>query len=134
MSTHAKLTKYTTSRIRALKGKHKIVSLTAYDSSTAKLVDEAGIHLIIVGDSLGMTVLGYDSTIPVTMEDMMHHIRAVARGAPHALVVGVPARQVGWACTCGVTLPKATGTVTCPDCRAAYLVDGAGCGPARGLD
>ncbi len=88
MSTHAKLTKYTTSRIRALKGKQKIVSLTAYDYSTAKLLDEAGIHLILVGDSLGMTVLGYDSTIPVTMEDMMHHIRAVARGASHALIVG----------------------------------------------
>ena len=78
---------WTTARIRALKGKEKIVSLTAYDYSTARLVDAAGIHLIIVGDSLGMTVLGYDSTIPVTMQEMIHHTRAVARGAPHPLVV-----------------------------------------------
>lgn len=70
-----------------MKGREKIVSLTAYDYSTAKLVDEAGVHLIIVGDSLGMTMLGYDSTIPVTMSDMIHHTRAVARGATQALIV-----------------------------------------------
>lgn len=87
MSTHTDMPRWTTSRIQAQKGKQKIVCLTAYDYSTARLVDEAGIHLIIVGDSLGMTVLGYESTIPVTMEDMIHHTRAVARGAAHALVV-----------------------------------------------
>jgi 3-methyl-2-oxobutanoate hydroxymethyltransferase len=68
--------------------KEKIVMLTAYDYSTAKLVDEAGIPLILVGDSLGMVILGYDSTIPVTMDDMIHHTRAVARGTKQAMVIG----------------------------------------------
>ena len=68
--------------------KEKIVMLTAYDYSTAKLVDEAGIPLILVGDSLGMVILGYDSTIPVTMDDMIHHTKAVARGTKQAIVVG----------------------------------------------
>ncbi len=65
----------------------KIVMLTAYDYSTAKIIDEVGIPLILVGDSLGMAILGYDSTIPVTMDDMIHHTKAVTRGAKHALVV-----------------------------------------------
>lgn len=87
MSTHGDIPRWTATRIQNQKGKQKIVCLTAYDYSTARLVDEAGIQLIIVGDSLGMTVLGYDSTIPVTMDDIIHHTRAVAKGAPHALVV-----------------------------------------------
>ena len=66
----------------------RIPMITAYDYPTAKLVDEAGIPMILVGDSLGMAVLGYDSTLPVTMEDMLHHIKAVARGARRALIVG----------------------------------------------
>jgi 3-methyl-2-oxobutanoate hydroxymethyltransferase len=66
----------------------KFTMLTAYDYSTAKLVDEAGVHLILVGDSLGMVVLGYDSTVPVTMDEMLHHIKAVVRGTKTALVVG----------------------------------------------
>ena len=66
----------------------KIPMLTAYDYTTAKLADEAGIPIILVGDSLGMVVLGYDSTIPVTMEDMLHHLRAVARGTKRSLIVG----------------------------------------------
>lgn len=65
----------------------KLSMLTAYDYSTAKLMDEAGINALLIGDSLGMVVLGYDSTLPVTMEDMVHHTTAVSRGAKHALVV-----------------------------------------------
>lgn len=65
----------------------KISMLTAYDYSTAKLFDEAGIHSILVGDSLGMVMLGYDTTIPVTVDDMIYHGAAVARGAKNALVV-----------------------------------------------
>ena len=59
----------------------KLAMLTAYDYSTAKLQDEAGIHGILVGDSLGNVILGYEDTISVTMEDMIHHGAAVARGA-----------------------------------------------------
>jgi 3-methyl-2-oxobutanoate hydroxymethyltransferase len=66
----------------------KIVMLTAYDYSTARLVDQAGIPLILVGDSLGMVILGYESTIPVTMEEMLHHTKAVVRGAKQAMVIG----------------------------------------------
>ena len=66
----------------------KIAMLTAYDYSTAKIVDEAGMPLILVGDSLGMVVLGYESTIPVTMEEMLHHTKAVVAGHQKALVVG----------------------------------------------
>lgn len=65
----------------------KITMLTAYDYSTAKLEDEAGVNSILVGDSLGMVVLGYENTLSVTMEDMIHHSAAVARGAKNALVV-----------------------------------------------
>ena len=66
----------------------KITMLTAYDYSTAKLMDESGINGILVGDSLGMVCLGYEDTLSVTMEDMIHHTRAVARGVKNALVVG----------------------------------------------
>lgn len=65
----------------------KITMLTAYDYSTAKLVDASGIDSILVGDSLGNVILGYEDTISVTMEDMIHHGAAVARGAKNALVV-----------------------------------------------
>ena len=79
----------TISQIREMKQKgEKIPMLTAYDYATARLIDETGVPLILVGDSLGMVVLGYDSTIPVTIEEMLHHTRAVARGAKQALVIG----------------------------------------------
>ncbi|MBU5473832.1 MAG: 3-methyl-2-oxobutanoate hydroxymethyltransferase [Clostridiales bacterium] len=65
----------------------KLTMLTAYDYSTAKLIDEAGINMILVGDSLGMVVLGYEDTLSVTMEDMIHHTAAVARGAKNTFVV-----------------------------------------------
>jgi 3-methyl-2-oxobutanoate hydroxymethyltransferase len=65
----------------------KLSMLTAYDYSTAKLIDEAGVNSILIGDSLGNVILGYEDTISVTMEDMIHHSAAVARGAKNALVV-----------------------------------------------
>lgn len=67
--------------------KTKLTMLTAYDYSFAKLMDEAGVNSILVGDSLGMVCLGYEDTLPVTMEDMIHHTAAVTRGAKNALVV-----------------------------------------------
>ena len=78
---------WTAPRIRALKGRTKIACLTAADFQTAHLLDEVGIPLILVGDSLGMTVLGHETTLPVTMEDMLHHTAAVVRGVKRALVV-----------------------------------------------
>ncbi|GGI08210.1 3-methyl-2-oxobutanoate hydroxymethyltransferase [Egicoccus halophilus] len=66
----------------------KFVMLTAYDHSAAALLDELGVPVLLVGDSLGMVVLGYESTVPVTLDEMLHHTRAVARGAPNAVVVG----------------------------------------------
>lgn len=78
---------WTTLKIRQAKGVAKLPCLTAYDHATAQLLDAAGIPLILVGDSLGMTVLGYDSTLPVTLEQMLHHTAAVARGVREALVV-----------------------------------------------
>jgi 3-methyl-2-oxobutanoate hydroxymethyltransferase len=68
--------------------KEKFAMLTAYDYSTAKLIEEAGIPIILVGDSLGTVILGYESTIPVTIDVMIHHTKAVVRGTKHALVVG----------------------------------------------
>ena len=68
--------------------KEKIPMLTAYDYVTAKMVDEAGIPLILVGDSLGMVMLGYESTIQVTIEEMIHHTKAVVKGAKKALIIG----------------------------------------------
>jgi 3-methyl-2-oxobutanoate hydroxymethyltransferase len=65
-----------------------ISMMTAYDYPSAQLVDAAGIDMILVGDSLGMVVLGYDSTVPVTMDEMLHHCRAAARGAERAFLVG----------------------------------------------
>jgi 3-methyl-2-oxobutanoate hydroxymethyltransferase len=79
----------TVNQIKELKQKgEKFAMLTAYDYSTAKIVDEAGIPLILVGDSLGMVVLGYESTIPVTMEEMIHHTKAVVRGTKQAMIIG----------------------------------------------
>ena len=79
----------TISQIKDMKRKgEKITMLTAYDYSTAKIIDEVGIPLILVGDTLGMVVLGYETTIPVTMDDMLHHTKAVVRGTKRAMVIG----------------------------------------------
>ncbi|HUI05814.1 MAG TPA: 3-methyl-2-oxobutanoate hydroxymethyltransferase [Verrucomicrobiae bacterium] len=81
--------KITIHTLRAMKQRGKrIAALTAYDFFTAKIMDEVGVELILVGDSLGMAVLGYENTLPVTMEDMIHHTKAVARAKPNALLVG----------------------------------------------
>jgi 3-methyl-2-oxobutanoate hydroxymethyltransferase len=81
--------KVTIHLIQAMKTRHEVISmLTAYDYPTALVMDQVGMDIILVGDSLGMVVLGYDSTLPVTMEDMIHHCKAVARGAKYALLVG----------------------------------------------
>lgn len=74
--------------IRMKAAGEKITMLTAYDAAFARLLDDSGIDLLLVGDSLGMVLLGYESTVPVSMEEMLHHARAVVRGATKALVVG----------------------------------------------
>jgi 3-methyl-2-oxobutanoate hydroxymethyltransferase len=79
--------KRTVLELKRSKGE-RLAMLTAYDFPTAKLVAEAGVDLILVGDSLGMVVLGYDSTVPVTIEDMVHHTAAARRGAPDAFLIG----------------------------------------------
>ncbi len=79
----------TTRDILEMKAKgEKVPMVTSYDYTTARLANQAGVPIILVGDSLGMVVLGYDSTIPVTMEDMVHHVKAVARGAGSSMVIG----------------------------------------------
>jgi 3-methyl-2-oxobutanoate hydroxymethyltransferase len=77
----------TVRRIRRSKGKEKIVAITAYDYPTARLVDAADVDLILVGDSVGNVVLGYENTLPVTMDEMIHHCRAVTRARPRAVVI-----------------------------------------------
>lgn len=74
--------------IIAKKGVDKITMLTAYDASFARLLESAGVDMLLVGDSLGMVVLGYDSTVPVTMGEMIHHSAAVRRGAPNTMLIG----------------------------------------------
>ena len=75
--------------LRALKADGKrFVMLTAYDFPTAQILDRAGVPVLLVGDSVGRNVLGYPNELPVTMEEMLHHVKAVARGAEHAMVVG----------------------------------------------
>lgn len=80
--------KVTTQTLFDKKARHeKITCLTAYDYSSARLVDEAGIDIVLVGDSLAMTMLGHENTMSVTMDEMLHHVKAVHRGTKHALLV-----------------------------------------------
>src|ERR1700752_2247161 len=80
--------KVTTASLRERKVRHEpIICLTAYDYATARLVDEAGIEMILVGDSLAQTILGYDNTLSVTMDEMLHHVKAVRRGVKRALLL-----------------------------------------------
>ena len=78
----------TPQHLRAMKGREKIAALTAYDFPMAKLLDECGVPVLLVGDSLGMVVLGYPDTTHVTMAEMEHHVRAAARAKPQALLGG----------------------------------------------
>ena len=81
------LMKTTIEQIKSMKGKEKISMLTAYDYFTSKMEDEAGVDIILIGDSLGMVVLGYENTLSVTIEDTLRHTGAVVRGTKNALVV-----------------------------------------------
>jgi 3-methyl-2-oxobutanoate hydroxymethyltransferase len=80
--------KVTTTYLRSLKGRGKISAITAYDATFAKLLDGSGVDVILVGDSLGMVIQGHPTTLPVTLDDMLYHTRAVARGARRAHIVG----------------------------------------------
>jgi 3-methyl-2-oxobutanoate hydroxymethyltransferase len=83
------MTKKNVAEIRRMKAPNQRISvLTAYDASFAMMLESAGVDVLLVGDSLGMVVLGYESTVPVTMDEMLHHARAVRNGAPNTLVVG----------------------------------------------
>lgn len=89
MSKQGTMNKITTSALQAMKLKgEKIAMITAYDFSTASIVDNAGVDIILVGDSLAMVMLGYESTLPVTMNEMIHHTKTVTRAADRAMVVG----------------------------------------------
>ena len=89
MSVHAGARAVTVHDLQGFKDRdERLAMLTAYDYLTAQILDEAGVPAILVGDSLGMVVLGYESTVPVTVDEMLHHTRAVRRGATRALIVG----------------------------------------------
>src|ERR1700726_4897748 len=85
---HGLRPKVTTASLRELKLRHEpITCLTAYDYAAARLVDEAGIEMILVGDSLAQAVLGYENTLSVTVDEMLHHVKAVRRGVKSALLI-----------------------------------------------
>ena len=80
--------KVTASSLLEKKQRHELITcLTAYDYPSARLIDEAGIDMVLVGDSLGMVMLGYENTLPVTVHEMLHHVRAVRRGVKHAFLI-----------------------------------------------
>jgi 3-methyl-2-oxobutanoate hydroxymethyltransferase len=97
----------TRSWIRAKKNRKRWAMLTAYDAPTAQIQQECGVDILLVGDSLGMVVLGYPSTLPVTMDEMLHHAKAVRRGAPKAFIIGdMPYKAVSKGVACAVREAK----------------------------
>jgi 3-methyl-2-oxobutanoate hydroxymethyltransferase len=89
VSVHQRNARVTVRSVQGFKDRgERFPMLTCYEALSARILDEAGIPLLLVGDSLGMVVLGYDSTVPVTMDEMLHHTRAVSRGAETAMVIG----------------------------------------------
>jgi 3-methyl-2-oxobutanoate hydroxymethyltransferase len=89
VSAHPRDARVTVRTVQGFKDSdERFPMLTCYDALSAQILDEAGIPLLLVGDSLGMVMLGYDSTVPVTMGEMLHHTRAVSRGAENAMVIG----------------------------------------------
>lgn len=122
MSKQIKTKKVTTSTIRKMKGSEKISMLTAYDYSMAKLVDSAGCDMILVGDSLGNVMLGYDDTTHVTMADMIHHTKAVSRGVTHSIVV---ADMPFLSCHLGVhEAVRNAGALIAEGCASAVKLEG----------
>jgi len=87
INSNSRIVRITTQTISLLKGERPIVAVTTYDAVMARYADQAGVDLILVGDSVGTTQLGFKTTIPVTLEMMLHHTAAVARAKPHALIV-----------------------------------------------
>ncbi|MBZ4643425.1 MAG: 3-methyl-2-oxobutanoate hydroxymethyltransferase [Deferribacteres bacterium] len=87
LSKHAEVKKITVNNIKNMKHKEKIVCLTAYDYTSAKIIDESGVDLILVGDSLGMVMNGYESTIPVTVDEIIYHTKSVKKGIKRAFLV-----------------------------------------------
>jgi len=88
MSTHPEQAPMTVKKLLEMKqAGEKIACLTAYDTSFARMLDDCGVDLVLVGDTLGMVIQGHDTTLPVTVDDMIYHGRAVARGLQHALLV-----------------------------------------------
>lgn len=127
--------KVTAEALRAMKGRAPLAALTAYDYPTTRLLDEAGVPLVLVGDSLGMVVLGYPDTTSVTLAEMEHHTRAAARARPRALLAadlpantyGTPAEAVASArrlVAAGAEAVKAEGGVVIADVVRALRAEG----------
>ncbi len=119
---------WTPDTIRALKGQRRFATLTCYDSTCAHWVDAAKIPLVLVGDSLGHTMMGYDSTVPVTMDDMVHHAKCVSRAIKEALVV-VDLPFMGWQISEADAMRNAARLVQEGGADAVKLEGGAACAP-----
>jgi len=101
----------------------KIVAVTAYDAPTAKLANEAGVDFLLIGDSMAMTVLGYENTLPLTMNESLHHCKAVRRGAPDAFIIGdMP--FMSYQVSCSEALSNAARYIKEADCDAVKLEGG----------